>query len=98
MNGAISVHASNVPVAATSTTAYYCTSTNLKYTVNPTSGGSGNKIVTWTVSNTVGTPLPISAVIISWAGSGNGNSDFHLNGVAVTNSTLTLGRIQENLH
>ncbi len=96
MNGAISVHASNVPVAATSTTAYYCTSTNLKYTVNPTSGGSGNKIVTWTVSNTVGTPLPISAVIISWAGSGNGNSDFHLNGVAVTNSTLTLGPLPEN--
>lgn len=91
------VHASNAPVSSVATTAYICSAANLTYTASPTSGGNGNKIVTWTISNTVGAPLPISAVLISWANSGNGNSDYHLDGIAVTNSSLNLNPLPDKI-
>jgi hypothetical protein len=91
------IHASNVPLPALTTTAYICTAANLGYTASPSSGGSGNSTVTWTISNTVGTSLPISAVVISWANSGNGNSDTHLNSVVISNSTLNLSTLPDKV-
>lgn len=86
MHSGAEEHASNLPVFV-STTAYICSSSNLKFTASPSSGGNGNKIVTWTVSNTVGKSLPISAVIIGWANSGDGSSAYHLDTVTVTPPT-----------
>ncbi len=91
------VNASNVPVTSATTTAYICSATNLNYTASPSTGGSGNKIVTWTASNTVGVSLPISAVIISWSNSGNGNSDYHLDAVSITNSTVAFNALPDNI-
>jgi uncharacterized repeat protein (TIGR01451 family) len=92
-----SVNASNTPVTSSSTTAYICSASNLRYTASPTTGGSGNKVVTWTVSNTVGVPLPISAVIISWSNSGNGNNDWHLDAASASNSSVAFNGLPDNV-
>jgi hypothetical protein len=82
------VSASNTPQSAT-TTAYICTASNLQFTTKTSNNVSGNSVVAWTVSNTVGTALPISSISISWDGSGTGNGDYHLSNVVVSNSSVT---------
>jgi len=91
------INANNVPITSATTTAYICSASNLTYTASPTSGGNGNKVVTWTVNNSVGVALPISAVIISWSNSGNGNNDYHLDGASVTNSSVAFNGLPDNV-
>lgn len=88
--------ATNVPQSVT-TTAYICTATNLKFTATATTSSQGNGIVTWTISNTVGTALPISSISISWNGSGTGNGDMHLDTVTTTNSTITQNALPDKV-
>jgi uncharacterized repeat protein (TIGR01451 family) len=90
------VAASNTPQSAT-TTAYICTASNLQFTTKTSNNVGGDSVVAWTVSNTVGTALPISSISISWDNSGSGSSLFHLNNVVVSNSGVTQNSFPDNV-
>ncbi len=75
----------NPPSAVTSV--YICTGTNLKFATTQPSVGSGDTSV-WTITNTVGVNLPISDIQITWDNSGTGGSNYQLETVTVTNSTV----------
>ena len=96
-NGAELVNASSLPVPVT-TQAYICNASNLRYTASPASAGNGSKTVIWTASNTVGTSLPIASITIAWSGSGNGASSYHLDSVALSNSSsVALAGLPDNI-
>lgn len=88
--------ATNVPQTAT-TNAYICTATNLKFSISSSTSQQGNETVTWQITNSVGTALPISSISVSWNGSGTGNGDFHLDAVTVTNSTITQNALPDKV-
>jgi Flp pilus assembly protein TadG len=72
--------AHNTPSAVTAT-AYNCTSQNFAVGNLTVGTGSNRNKVTWALTNTIGTTVPISSIIINWTGSNR------LTGLALNNSS-----------